>query len=64
MKASEMRGLSKVELQGKIQSMEENLFKLHCNKTLGQLEDTSAITKARRDVARAKTVLHEIEQKG
>ena len=64
MKTTELRALSSKELQGKISSMEENLFRLNCNKTLGQLEDTSAITKARRDVARAKTVLREIEQKG
>jgi large subunit ribosomal protein L29 len=64
MKTTELRTLSSKELTDKIVSMEENLFRLNCNKTLGQLEDTSAITKARRDVARAKTVLREIEQKG
>jgi len=64
MKATELRALSQKELIGKIASLEENLFRLNCNKTLGQLEDTSVITKARRSVARAKTILREIEQKG
>ncbi|MDT8446225.1 MAG: 50S ribosomal protein L29 [bacterium] len=63
MKASELRGLSEAELQAKIVGLEENLFKLNCNKTLGQLEDTSAITKARRAIARAKTIKREFELK-
>jgi len=59
MKAGEFRELSNKELSDKIVALEENLFRLHCNKTLGQLDDSSAITKARKDIARAKTVLKE-----
>jgi large subunit ribosomal protein L29 len=60
MKASEFRQLSKDDLVAKVRSLEENLFRLRCNKSIGQLEDTSAIKAARKDIARAKTVLNEI----
>jgi len=59
MKASEFRQLSKDDLKAKVVSLEENLFRLRCNKSIGQLEDTSAITVARKDIARANTVLNE-----
>ncbi len=60
MKVSELRQLSEIDLTAKISSLEENIFRLRCNKAIGQLEDTSVITKARRDVARAKTILKEL----
>jgi large subunit ribosomal protein L29 len=59
MKAAELRQLSEDDLTSKIISMEENLFRLKCNKTIGQLEDTSALKFAKRDIARAKTILKE-----
>ena len=59
MKAAELRQLSVDDLKSKIKSMEENLFRLKCNKTIGQLEDTSALKMARKDIARAKTILKE-----
>lgn len=58
MKASEFRQLSKDDLVAKIKSLEENLFRLRCNKTIGQLEDTSVLKKARKDIAKANTVLN------
>lgn len=59
MKATEFRSMSEGDLTNKIASLEENLLKLRCNKTLGQLEDTSVIGKAKKDIARAKTVLND-----
>jgi len=59
MKASEFRQLSEDDLKEKITNLEENLFRLRCNKSIGQLEDTTAIKIARKDIARAKTVLNE-----
>lgn len=59
MKINEFRQLSEEDLKGKILTLEENLFRLRCNKTIGQLEDTSVIKNARKDIARAKTVLNE-----
>lgn len=63
MKAAEFRQLSEEDLKAKIRSLEENLFRLNCNKTIGQLEDTSAVKMARKDIARAKTVLRENSSK-
>ena len=60
MKAAELRQLSEDDLKSKVKSLEENLFRLKCNKTIGQLEDTSALKLARRDIARAKTILREV----
>ena len=59
MKAQEFRQLSIADLQAKITGLQENLFRLRCNKTMGQLDDTSVIKGARQDIARAKTVLVE-----
>ena len=59
MKASELRQLSSEELHLKVSSLQENLFRLRCNKTIGQLEDTSTIIKTRKSIARAKTILNE-----
>ncbi len=60
MKAADFRQLSEDDLKAKIKSLEENLFRLRCNKTIGQLEDTSALKLARKDIARAKTILKEM----
>lgn len=62
MKVTELRQLSKEDLVSKVTSLEENLFRLRCNKSIGQLEDTSVISKARKDIARAKTVLNELSK--
>lgn len=62
MKVAEFRQMSEADLKAKVASMEENLLRLRCNKTIGQLEDTSSIAKTRKDIARAKTVLNEKAQ--
>ncbi len=59
MKAVDFRQLSKQDLMAKVVALEENYFRLRCNKTIGQLEDSSVITKSRREIARAKTILTE-----
>lgn len=59
MKIVEYRSLSDKELGEKISSMKENLFRLRCNKSLGQLEDTSVISATKKDIARAYTVQNE-----
>ncbi|MDH5560331.1 MAG: 50S ribosomal protein L29 [Deltaproteobacteria bacterium] len=59
MKAAEFRQLSKKDLQDKITSLQENLLRLRCNRILGQLEDKTAIKKARTDIARGFTIMKE-----
>lgn len=59
MNASEFREMGTSDLSDKVTSLQENLFRLRCNKAVGQLTDTSALPDAKRDIARAKTILKE-----
>lgn len=59
MKANELRALENVELEKKCKDLQEGLFKLKFQLSLGQLEDTATIMTTKKDIARIKTVLHE-----
>ena len=59
MKANEFRDMTREELQGKVQSMKEDLFSQRFKIVTGQLENTNQIGNLRRDIARALTVLRE-----
>ena len=57
----ELRSLSDSELIERIASTEEELMKLRFRSASGQLEQTAQLTKLRRRIARAATVLREKE---
>jgi len=59
MKADELRGLELVDLEAKVKALEEDLFKVRFQHATAQLTDTSKIGKAKRTLARAKTLLFE-----
>jgi large subunit ribosomal protein L29 len=59
MTAAEMRNLSRDDLKTKLSGWEEELFRAHCGKAVGQLTQTHTIRVLRRTVARAKTLLNE-----
>ncbi len=59
MKADELRELHKDELQEKLSEMEEEHFNLRFQDKIGQLSNPVRIRIVKRDIARAKTVLHE-----
>jgi large subunit ribosomal protein L29 len=59
MKAAEIRGLSVTELNDKIRELDDQLFRLKLQKSMGQLESASKLRPMRRDLARIKTVLKE-----
>jgi len=59
MKAQEIRELGKDELQGKEKVLQEQLFRLRFQKSLGQLDNALKLREVRRDIARVKTVLRE-----
>jgi large subunit ribosomal protein L29 len=59
MKASEVRELSKNELQEELSAMVRELLNLRVSKAVGQLSKTHLLTKVRRDIARVKTILAE-----
>jgi large subunit ribosomal protein L29 len=61
MKAKELRDLGLQELQEKEKSMDHELFSLRFQKATRQLGNTAMISKVRKDRARVKTVLRELE---
>ncbi len=63
MKASALRDMTQDELQQKIKELREALFNLTFQQATGQLENTAQLTKTRRSIARALTVLREKQQK-
>jgi large subunit ribosomal protein L29 len=64
MKAKELRDLSAEELKEKEQGLGQELFNLRFQKATGQLGNTAMLGKTRRDLARVKTVLKELEISG
>ncbi|MBI4546822.1 MAG: 50S ribosomal protein L29 [Ignavibacteriae bacterium] len=63
MKIFEIRELPAQELRKRIKDEEENLMNLKFQKATSQLESPIKIRTIRRDIARMKTVLREIELK-
>ena len=59
MKAGEIRDLSRDELLQRVRDMEEQIFKLRMQKSMGQLEAANKVSSVRRDLARVKTILRE-----
>ncbi len=59
MKASEIRELSPEERQRKENDLREGLFNLHFQHEIGQLENPQTMKKARRNIARVKTIIRE-----
>lgn len=64
MKAKELRDLSGEELKEREQGLSQELFNLRFQKASGQLGNTAMLNNTRRDLARVKTVLRELETKG
>jgi len=59
MKPEQIRELGKNELKGKEKELQEQLFRLRFQKSLGQLDNALKLREVRRDIARVKTVLRE-----
>ncbi len=62
MKADKVREMSDDELRTKERELQEQLFRLRFQKSLGQLENALKIRETRRDIARVKTVLRQKKQ--
>jgi large subunit ribosomal protein L29 len=62
LEAKDLRGNDPDELRRTARKLEEDLFKNRLKKTTSQLENTMLIRSARRDIARVKTVLAELER--
>ncbi len=61
MKAKELRDLSAEELKEKERELGRELFNLRFQKATGQLGNTSMLEKTKKDLARVKTVLNELQ---
>ena len=59
MKVTEFRDLSADELQQRATDMDDQLFRLRIQKSMGQLEAPLKVRELRRDRARIKTILRE-----
>ena len=59
MKADKVREMSADELRTKERELQEQLFRLRFQKSLGQLDNALKIRETRRDIARVKTVLRQ-----
>ena len=61
MKVAEVRDLQVDELRQREKDMDDQLFRLRIQKSMGQLEAAHKLKSLRRDLARVKTVLREKE---
>ena len=63
MKTTEIRNLSVQELEKKLKELKEELFNLRFQHAINQLENPHKIADVKKDIARVKTVMREIELK-
>jgi large subunit ribosomal protein L29 len=61
MKVAEFRDLQVDELRQREKDMDDQLFRLRIQKSMGQLEAAHKLKALRRDLARVRTVLREKE---
>jgi large subunit ribosomal protein L29 len=63
MKIRELRELSTDELRARHEELRDQMFKLRFQKSLGQLESPMKIKNIKREIARIKTLIKEIQRK-
>jgi large subunit ribosomal protein L29 len=63
MKAAEVRELTVDDLRTRAKELDDELFRLRIQKSMGQLEAGHKLKALRRDLARVKTVLREKESR-
>ena len=64
MKASEIRKMSAEELDKQLLELKDELFKLRFQQAINQLDNPTRIAAVKKDIARVKTLLREIELNG
>ena len=62
MKASDLRTKTTDELKDSLMDLRKEQFNLRFQKASGQLENTARARQVRRDIARVKTVLQNLQQ--
>ncbi|MBQ1231419.1 MAG: 50S ribosomal protein L29 [Clostridia bacterium] len=63
MKAQEIREKNLPELKEQLASLNDELFKLRFQLTINQLDNPTRISAVKKDIARVKTIMREIELK-
>ena len=61
MKASDLRSLSELELNNRLNESHQELFNLRFQRASGQLTNTARVREVRRQIARIKTLLRQRE---
>jgi len=61
MKVIEVRELAVEDLRQRVQDLDDQVFRLRIQKSMGQIEAAQKLKSLRRDLARIKTVLREKE---
>jgi len=61
MKAEEIRELTVDDLRARVKELDDQVFRLRIQKSMGQLEAPGKVRDVRRDLARIKTILREKE---
>ena len=64
MKASDVRKMSAAELETKLGELKKDLFQLRLQHATNQLDNPVKIAQVKRDIARVKTVIRELELAG
>ena len=59
MKATEIRELTSDDLRTRVRELDDEIFRLRIQKSMGQLEAPAKVRGVRRDLARIKTILRE-----
>ena len=63
MNVTELRAMVPDELINKLLDLKQEYFNLRFQHGVGQLENTSSLSRIRRDISRVKTVIREIDLK-
>lgn len=64
MKAKEIKALSPSELDAKLTELKDELFKLRFQQAINQLDNPMRISVVKKDIARIKTVMRDVELHG
>ena len=64
MKANELTKMSAADLDKKLAELKEELFNLRFQLATGQLQNTAALKQCKKDIARVKTVIRQLEMSG
>ena len=59
MKVTEIREMSVDELRGRENELDDQIFRLRIQKSMGQLEAPARVRELRKDLAKIKTILRE-----